>query len=114
MRMTRRREDRREKREFGARARGSPQVRERGRGTRYEVLDAHRTGPASAPQVDAGPQSSGKAHVPRYDQHQPAGAADACEVAAQTRATGLVVVPEHHAGEASRQSADGGPWVRQL
>ena len=58
----------------------------------------------AATKMHSGAQCRRQANVAGDNQHQPAGPADACEVAAQSGAIRIVVVTEHDPGETARES----------
>jgi hypothetical protein len=61
--------------------------------------------------MSAGSHGGGQTNVAGDDQQQAACPADAGNVAAQRRAIGMIVVPEHDPGAAARQTRDGFSWV---
>jgi hypothetical protein len=62
--------------------------------------------------MDSGAQGSGQSDVPGHDKKQAARAADARDVAAQYATIWIIVVAEHDAGTAQRQTRDRRTRVR--
>jgi hypothetical protein len=94
-------------------ARGAPKVRQRMRRAGHQPRTPRRAGPSPRPQMNPGTQGRGQPHIPCHHQRQPPRPANTGERTTDRDSVGVPVMPQHHPGDALRQTGSGRKRVRQ-